>query len=283
MVKYKITGFADEIDSDIKVWVEVLKELGQRYTEIRSIHGKGIVTYTNEEAREMKMLLDSYGIKVSTVASAIGKIKITDDFEPHMEEFKHIVELAKIFETKYIRMFSFYLPEDCQPEAYETEVFRRIQALVDYAKENDVILLHENEKGIYGDSVKRCKKLMETFYGAHFQGVFDFANFIQCDEDANEAYQELLPYITYYHIKDAVKQTHEVVPPGLGDGKLKEIIKLVLESDYDGYFSMEPHLTEFAGLSSLELEHQEKSMTDGIKAYRLAYEYFQTLLKEIAI
>lgn len=54
------------------------------------------------------------GFALSSVGSPIGKIKITDDFEPHMELYKHTVDLAHLMEAKYIRMFSFFMPEGCE-------------------------------------------------------------------------------------------------------------------------------------------------------------------------
>ena len=72
-----------------------------------------------------------------------------------------------------------------------------MKRMVDYAVEQDVVLLHENEKEIYGDIASRCLELMEAFYGDHFKGVFDFANFVQCGQDTLEAYEMLKPYIFY--------------------------------------------------------------------------------------
>lgn len=72
-------------------------------------------------------------------------------------------------ETPYIRMFSFFIPAGETPETYRDEVFERLQKFVDYAKQENVILLHENEKEIYGDNAKRCLEIMKEFYGEHFK------------------------------------------------------------------------------------------------------------------
>ena len=63
-----------------------------------------------------------------------------------MKKYKHIVELAHYFETPNIRMFSFYLPDENLPEKYRDKVMERMEKLVDYAKQEAVTLLHENEK-----------------------------------------------------------------------------------------------------------------------------------------
>lgn len=302
MLKHCIlTGFADEIDTDINKQIKLLKELGQHYIELRSANDKGIADYTIEEAKALKTVLDQADIKVSAIGSPIGKIKITDDFAPHFAQYQHVVELAKIFETKYIRMFSFYIPEGDEADDYQQEVMKRMKQMVDYAAKQQVILLHENEKGIFGDTGKRCLALMKSFYGPNFQCTFDFANFVQCHEDTLECYKMLQPYIAYIHIKDALLEDASVVPAGQGDGHVAEILHQLDAEGYQGFLSLEPHLFDFAGLKELEKNAADKSrqksmmeggtsissgqyttsdgtqLTGGAFAYKVAFDALETL------
>ena len=64
-----------------------------------------ISDHTLDEAREVKQL-DEREFRLSAIGSPIGKILITDDFEPHLEKFRHTLKIAEIMEAKYIRMFS---------------------------------------------------------------------------------------------------------------------------------------------------------------------------------
>ena len=172
-----------------------------------------------DEVKEIKKQLDAEGIRLSSVGSPIGKIQITDDFAPHMELYKHTVDIAHAMETDYIRMFSFFMPENEDYGQYKDPVMERLGKMVDYAKANDIILLHENEKDIYGDIAPRCLEIQKAFYGEHFKAVFDFANFVQCKQDTLEAYEMMKPYVAYIHIKDALWSDASVVPPGTGDGQ----------------------------------------------------------------
>ena len=52
-----ITGFADEIHSDIEIQVKLLKELGISHLELRSAWGKNIADFTLEEAKKLKKYL----------------------------------------------------------------------------------------------------------------------------------------------------------------------------------------------------------------------------------
>lgn len=275
----KISGFADEIHQTLETQIEVLSGLGQNYLELRSADGVNIAEMTREKAQEVKRKLQDADIRVSCLGSPIGKILITEAFAPHLESFLRVAELAHCFETREIRMFSFYLPEGKKPEAWEEEVFERIGKLKDAAAAEDVVLLHENEKGIYGDLAPRCRKLMEQFYGDHFQCTFDFANFVQCGQDTLEAYEQLKSYIACVHIKDAVQKTGEVVLPGDGDGNVAEILKKLEERKYKGVLSLEPHLAFFAGLEKLERKARELKEQEGIQAYQRAYRRLKELLE----
>lgn len=246
----KITGFCDEADDMFEEQLAYMNELGVKYIEIRTVDSKNISDLTDEELACVKEQLKQHKIKVSSIGSPMGKIDITDEFAPHMEAFKRTVQIAKMLDTNYIRMFSFFIPEGEEPEKYKDEVFARLQQFVDYAKKENVVLLHENEKGIYGDNATRCAEILKKFYGPHFKAVFDFANFVQVGQDTLKAYALLKDYVVYIHIKDA--NGIEVVPAGFGEGNVKEILGKFLKNGYQGFLSMEPHLAQFNGFMALE-------------------------------
>lgn len=280
--KIELSGFADEINPQLDEQIRVLKKLGMHYVEMRGANGKGLVEYPLDEVEKIKEQLDENDIHLSSVGSPIGKIQITDDFEDHFKLFCHTVNIAHVMEVPYIRMFSFFMPEGEDPEKYHDEVFRRVGRMADYAAKHNVILLHENEKEIYGDVADRCRKLMEEFYSDHFKAVFDFANFVQCHQDTKEAYEMLKPYIEYVHVKDAEWESGQVVPAGHGDGNVKEILKTLKESGYEGFLSLEPHLADFAGFSALENgKSEKKEKLTGEESFTLAHESLVKILGEI--
>lgn len=274
----KLSGFADEIDENLETQIKVLKKLGINYIEMRGVNGKNLIDYSVNEVKEIKKKLDEEGISLSSVGSPIGKIRITQDFAPHMESYKHTVEIAHVMQVPFIRMFSFFMPEGESYEQYRQKVMDQLGQFVDYAKSNGVILLHENEKDIYGDTTLRCEELMKTFYGEHFKGVFDFANFVQCKQDTIKAYETLKPYIAYVHIKDAIWESADVVPAGMGDGHIKEILQRLKADGYEGFLSLEPHLSSFKGFSELEQGAKQKKELNGEEAFTLAYDSLMKII-----
>ena len=226
--------------------------------------------------------MEKYNIKASSIGSPIGKVKLEDDFSEHFELFKRVVKIANMLDTKYIRIFSFYHNSGNDwTDSERTEVISRLKRMISYAKENDVVLLHENEKDIYGDTINRCEDLMKELYCDNFKAVFDPSNFVQCNLDTLEAFDTLYPYIEYMHIKDANKN-HDVVPAGDGNGNIKEILKRLKERGYNGFLSLEPHLGNFAGLEALETDDKMTKLEQSDEGkFVLAYNSLVNILNEM--
>ncbi|MGN0563375.1 MAG: sugar phosphate isomerase/epimerase family protein [Candidatus Heritagella sp.] len=271
--RIRFSGFSDEISPVFSEQLRVLQKLGIGYLEIRGVDGKNVDSLMPEEVRSAREKLKEAGIQVSAIGSPIGKIGIGDDFAAHFEVFRRVVETAHILSCRDIRMFSFYMPKGEDPLNYRSEVLERLLRLKEYAKKENVRLLHENEKGIYGDTAPRCLDLMNELYDENFGCTFDFANFVQCGQDTQTAFSLLAPFIRYVHVKDALFENGQVVLPGTGDGALLPLFRALDKKGYDGFFSMEPHLTDFAGFAALEQGETEKkaSSAQGETAFTAAY------------
>ncbi len=282
-MKYnKISGFSDEISDDIKTQFEVLNKLGIKYFEVRGVNGKNVSELDEDEVKSLKAEMEKYGIQVSSIGSPIGKIKLTDDFNEHFEMFKNIVKTAKALGTKYIRVFSFYHDGGEWSERERETVLERLRKMAEYANEEDVVLLHENEKEIYGDTAERCLDLMKELYCDNFKAVFDPANFVQCGQDTKEAYDMLGKYIEYMHIKDAKFADGAVTPSGYGDGNVEYILKKIFDGGYCGFLSLEPHLGNFTGFAALENSDVEKDLQPGCEGtFTLAFNALNKILERI--
>ena len=289
MKNIHISGFSDEISSDFDTQLEVVKNLGMNYISIRGVNEKNFSEYSIDEFNEyIKPKLDEYRIKVSSIGSPIGKVFIDDNegFEKQVDLLEKLCKMANILDCKYIRMFSFYIPKDQNPEDYKDDVIKKLKIFASIAEKYDVILLHENEKDIYGDIASRCLTIFEEVGSNHFKGIFDFANFVQCMEDTRECYDLLKEHIEYYHIKDAVKEDKENVVCGTGQGKIEEILNDAIKNGYEGFLTLEPHLVLFDSLKDLELEDvnniiKEDKGLDGKSAYALQYNSLVNILKRI--
>ena len=250
MSKFIYSGFADEISKDLKEQIKCLKELSMEYLELRGVDGVNVADFSDEMIENIKRELSENGIKVSSIGSPIGKYDINEDLEIQIEKVKRIIEIAHKFDTKYIRIFSYFMKPD-EWDTYRDEVIRRLSEFVKLAEAENVIMLHENEKDIFGENAENCKYIFDNIKSPNLKGVFDPANFVQCGVDTKKAFETLREDIVYMHIKDS-QADGTVVPAGAGLGNIPYILSELNKSDYEGFVSLEPHLGAFEGLAGLE-------------------------------
>lgn len=244
-----LSGFGDEIDDDPAIQMAVLQALGANHIEVRSAWGTNIVEMSSEQLKSLKVLLDGHAMKASAIASPIGKVDVGLPVEHELERLDRAITAAKVLGTDYIRIFSFYYPAGATPESIRTNVLERMSALAARAQQAGVILLHENEKGIYGDTPDRVLDIMESVSSPALKVAWDAANFVQVGvRPFAEGYAKLRPYLQYLQIKDALLSDGKVVPAGEGDGDVLQTIQALHDDGFTGFASLEPHLTGAHGL-----------------------------------
>ena len=273
---WTLSGFIDEISNDFSEQCKVAAGLGLRYVEVRSAWGTNILDLDDAQMATVRETLAEHGLKVSSIGSPIGKISIDDEFPPHLERMRHAVEVAKTLEAPYIRLFSFFIPEGSDPDSWREEVLSRMSALADAATDSDVILVHENEKEIYGDIPRRCLEIVTSVSSPKLQLAWDPANFVQVGvRPFSEGYSMLRPHLGYIQIKDALLADASVVVAGAGDGEVRETVRALRADGFDGFFSLEPHLgeyTAFGALSGAELFTKAwKAFTDILTSEGIQY------------
>jgi len=242
MPAVKLSGFADEISADPGEQIAVLGETGVHHLELRGVGGKGVLDLTLAEVEAFRRDLQVAGIRVSAIGSPIGKVQVRSDLDAHFERFRVAVERARQFGASYIRIFSFYHEGEAAADCRDA-VLEQLRGMVHYAAGAGVTLLHENEKGIYGDVPERCRDLLLSISHPHLRATFDPANFIQCGVSPREqAWPLLAEYVDYFHIKDVVAASGQVVPAGYGDGGLEWILGQAAARGFAGFLSLEPHL-----------------------------------------
>lgn len=255
----KICAFADEASPEIRGQIAAMKRNGISLLEIRGVDGTNISEISADKAKEVRRMLDAEGLSVWSMGSPIGKISLGDDFAPHVETFKRILENADILGASKIRLFSFFPIKGESDEVTLQKVLERMSVLCDLTPDH-ITLCHENEKKIYGETAERCLNIHKAF--PKVRAVFDPANFVQCDVDTLHAWELLKDYVEYMHIKDA-RADHVVVPAGQGLGNIAAIAKQYIAQGGQ-VFTMEPHLNIFAGLDKLE---NGESLKAGVQNY----------------
>lgn len=270
----RLCAFSDEYGNKLEEQIEGLKLNNIHLIEIRNVDGKNVLNFTDEEAKYYYEELLKNDIRVWSIGSPLGKVDIDVDFEEYKNTvLKRLCELANIFQTSRIRMFSFF-------KAYEKkdEVIKKLQEMVNFAKKYNVELYHENEKDIYGDSLERVLELKQNVQGLKF--VYDPANFIQCEQNPDKTIDSLFDKMDYFHIKDIIEESGEIVPAGKGDCKIDRILKLIDNKNVT--LTIEPHLSVFPGYSEIDKTELKNKFVykNNKEAFNAACLNLKNLLKE---
>jgi len=269
-----LSGFADEISPDPAEQLAVLAAENITHLELRSAWSVNVADLGDAELARLGAALRDAGVRVSAIGSPIGKIGIDEPLPPELDRLRRIADVAALFGTTIVRVFSFFIPRGERPERYREPVIERMRALADVAEDRGIVLAHENEKEIYGDHPERCADIIESVGSPALRATFDAANFVQCGvRPHTQAYGILRPHLVYLQVKDALAATGEVVPAGQGDGQVAETLAALRDSGFEGYLSLEPHLA-VAG------RHGGFSGPDG---FRRAAQALKTLLGELSI
>ncbi|GAB3402564.1 sugar phosphate isomerase/epimerase [Schumannella luteola] len=251
---WTLSGFGDEIDPDPAIQVAVLKALGANHIEVRSAWGVNVVDLDDEQLAALADILKNAGMGVSAIASPIGKVDIALDPELEVARLRRIIRVAQALGTDRIRIFSFFRAEGVSVDEIREPVIHALTLLAAEAASAGVVLLHENEKAIYGDTPERVLDLVTAVDSPALRLAWDSANFVQVGvaHPHDDGFEQLAPYIDYLQVKDALTATGEVVPAGQGDGQVADTIRALRDRGYSGFASLEPHLAaahELGGFS----------------------------------
>jgi 3-dehydroshikimate dehydratase len=245
---FTISAFADEISPDPQTQIDVLKSCGVRHIEFRSILQTNVLALSDLQITEFKSLLDANGFKLSAIGSPLGKIRIDEPFEPHLQKLHRAIHLCKVFGTPNIRIFSYYPPENFDGDwtKVRPQIMDRMTQKLEIAAKAGVRLVHENEHRIYGEAIDHVVDLLTTlrkwFDQKAFGAVYDAANYVYGGHDPWDGWVRTRDYTVHLHIKDWKHGAPHGSIPGEGEGQIPRSIADAVQRGYTGFATMEPHL-----------------------------------------
>lgn len=261
MINIKLAAFADEAGNSLDEQIAAIKDNGLNGLELRSIDKINVADFSETQAKEYAKKLQGEGVSVWSIGSPLGKAEISVDFNEYSEKVKMVCGYANLFGANKIRMFSFF-------NAYNerNKVFDYLSKMVEIGNSFGVDMCHENEKEVYGDTAERVQELMDNVKGLKF--IYDPANYVQMSEPAEKTLSMFHSKTEYFHIKDVIKATDELVPAGYGDGNIDKLVSMI---DRSVTLTLEPHLMEFDAFKSIdntEMKHrfEFKSNKEAFKA-----------------
>ncbi|UCH36340.1 MAG: TIM barrel protein [Armatimonadota bacterium] len=118
---FRLGVVADEISDDPEKSFPIARDLGLEAVELQRLWGKSVTDLTGPEIERVKALLDQYGLWVSMISTGFlkacrvdlipdGNFEASEDFAHHMDVFRRAVVMAKAFDCRLVRTFSFRWP-----------------------------------------------------------------------------------------------------------------------------------------------------------------------------
>ncbi len=236
-----LTGFTDETLDTFPHQVRMAAAAGLSHVELRRVGTRRspILQASDRAIDAAEAAIRGRRLGVSCIATGLGKVPVDAPLALQLDGLRRAAALARRFATPYVRFFSWFTTT---PDADRPRVLAQVAELGDVARAEGVTLLHENEKGIFGDTPGRCLEVLEAA-GEGVRLIFDPANFVQVGvRPFDDAWPLLRDHVVHIHAKDARADTGRVVPCGQGDGQWGELMAELGASGWSGFVSLEPHL-----------------------------------------
>lgn len=255
-----LTGFCDETceDKNLERQFAVAAALGLEWISLRFYDlGAGvrnILAADQADLDRIRSLLDKYGLRVSSIGSPIGKIKLHDvqdgttnsfrPFEAYLEqEVERICAIAECLRAPLIRGFSFYHPRGTAPQHHVAEAASRLRAIAERCRSRSLIFGLEVEANLIGQSGELVQELVQRVEAPNLVSIFDGANLVVQGHSASAVWKQYLAMrgsLGWIHVKDyqsespggAVAARGHVdeeglsafVPAGLGDAAYQQVL-----------------------------------------------------------
>ena len=272
-----LSGIADESGQDLETQIRAHQELGWRHIELRTIDGTCVTDIDDAAFEILAGRLADAGLQVSCIGAQLANWArpIDTDFEIDVAELRRAIPRMQRLGVRFIRCMSYPNSDPPLPEEdWKSRVIERMKRLTEIAEAGDVVLVHENCHGWASQNAGTTNDFLREISSANMKLVFDTGNPIGSGQNVWELYRALRENIVYVHIKDykradAGAEGTTACFPGEGEGYVPEIITDLLQTGYDGGFSIEPHITSVI--------HLDQTAEDPELGYRTYVEYGRRL------
>ena len=256
----RLSCITDEISQDLGHALKVLSQFGATEAELRNVYGKYIVEADEDLLARVESDLKQAGMTVCCLDTPLYKCDLETPklentegathnatertLEDQLGLLQHSIDLCKRFDTRYIRIFSFWRRGTLTPEIEERiadELVRPCQI----AERAGITLLLENEHACYTGTGAEARRLIEMIGSPALKMVWDPGNaFMAGEKPFPSGWENAAPYAEHIHIKDAkVSEDGKLSWCLVGDGDIdyEGQFKALHEAQYNGVISLETH------------------------------------------
>src|SRR5690625_1667250 len=245
--------------------IEIVPDLGFSFKD-----NPELIEEIREKAAEVGIEISNYAIGAHFITET------AEEFQAEIDRAKKEVDIANQLGAKFMRhdVASRPIPETTIKnfEKDLPQLTIACQEIADYANQYGITTSVENH-GFYIQASDRVQSLINHVDRPNFKTTLDVGNFLCVDEDPVAAVKKNISYASIIHVKDFLYRPEHLYPGegwiqttsgnylrgtvvGHGDLSLREIIKVIKDSGYDGYISVEfEGMEECKQASKLGMDH----------------------------
>ncbi|MFF2753340.1 sugar phosphate isomerase/epimerase family protein [Psychrobacillus sp. NPDC058041] len=244
--------------------LDVIQWIADNGGEHMEIVPYGFTVVDNVElADQIKAKAESVGIELSAYSLPANFVQETEEaFDEEVARLKQHVDIVNRLGIKIMRhdVTAFTLqPEEMTIQYFEKHFSKMVkgsQLIADYATQFGITTTIENH-GFNVQTSDRVQSVIHAVNRDNFKTTLDVGNFLCIDEDPLVGVKKNLKYAATVHFKDFYIRPYYENPGdgvwfrtvnenylrgaivGHGDINIREVMKLVKNSGYDGYLTVE--------------------------------------------
>lgn len=253
---YSLAGAIRSGEMNIADVIHFIAEIGGEHVEIVPIgynltEDPGLIEVIASQAAAAGLEVSNYAISANFLTADEAALTL------EIERVKREVDIAAKLGVSFMRHDVASAPDVsiAHFNAALPQLAAACRAIADYAAGFGITTSVENH-GYFIQNSDRVQALIQAVDRANFKTTLDIGNFMCADEDSPAAVRSNLPFASVVHFKDFYLRPSYQNPGegwfrttagnylrgaivGQGDIDMREVIRLVKDSGYDGYVSLE--------------------------------------------
>lgn len=251
----------DEIGQDFEPVLDIALNYGVKTVDLRKVWGKNIARSSDKDLEDMKAALEKRKMKVAVITGPLCKCVFPnsrfasekkDSFMRNptynLSLLDRIFEISDLFNTPYIRIFSFLTLGVKYKEKAWKDMIELLNPYIQEAEKRKKVLLVENDLGMMVGKIEHAKRFFNEIKSKNIKLLLDPGNFfMERDPTTPEAYEYFYEndLVGHIHVKDPIRKLPKLgaLFTAVGEGKIDypPLFKQAIDHGYKGYFSLETH------------------------------------------
>ncbi|MCB5237810.1 sugar phosphate isomerase/epimerase family protein [Niallia circulans] len=261
-------------DWDLERIIKNAVENGYNGIDFRGLLGELDIYKLKEFSSNVKETVRQFkeaSLEIPCFSSSVKLVtQSQEEYDRYIEELRQYALLCKEFNTPYIRVFGGAIGKWKREEAIEIAEKNVHDYLAIVEKYNVKLLLETHDD--WTDS-RNVRELVQRVSSNHFLVLWDIHHpYRTIGEKPETTWDNLGEWVCYTHWKDSyvkkeTKRGYQLCLLGEGDIPLPDIMALLKDNEYDGYFTLE----------------WEKKWCPELEEPEIAFKQFSKYMKNILI